>query len=61
MPFNEMHERWLVEKGEHAVKVLEKIFEQRHSFTLVRQFGIFPMRKYVTEDLWLPIDPFVVI
>src|SRR4051812_40606391 len=57
---DKMHECWLVEEREHAVEMRKVILQERQCFCFRGQRLVHTALEYVTKDVWLPLDPFVV-
>jgi hypothetical protein len=61
MLLDKVHKRGLVEKREHAIKVLEIVLEQREGFGLGRERSVHSSLKKILKDIGLPLYPFVVV
>lgn len=61
MLVHKVHECRFVKKWEHAIEVLEEIFEQRQGFMLRWHRLVDLSMEDVPKDIWLPVYPFVVV
>lgn len=57
----QMHECRLMEEREHAIEIFEVVFQERKSFSFRRQWSVYSSLEQISENVWFPLDPFVVV